>query len=135
MAGIDAIRDAPPRRLVFVIPVRLDSGEVAYDVTVPGGTRRRVAAGDMLAIYDRVDDPCAPRSRLNRARDTVGAAIAGQEFASSIYRNSARPAGVLLVEGALSEEAQQRLADTWKSTHAGAGKVGKTPVLENGVKW
>src|SRR5262249_3806036 len=108
---------------------------VAYDVAVPGGTRRRIASGDMFCLFDRVDDPCFPRSWLNRARDAFGTALSGQTFAASIYRNSARPAGVLQTLGALSDEGRQRLPDSWKAVHGGAGKAGKTPVWENGVEW
>jgi HK97 family phage portal protein len=109
---------------------------LVYDVSEPEshGTRR-VLMEDMLHLRDRSDDGFIGKSRLQRARETFGTAIATEEFAASTYKNGARVSGVLIHPDQIGDEAAGNLGDSFKQKHAGAKNAGSIPVLEEGVKW
>ena len=53
----------------------------------------------------------------------------------SFFKNSARPDGVLSTEQILGDSEFKRLKEQWEQTHRGSGNVGKTALLESGLKW
>lgn len=71
---------------------------------------------------------------VSYASETLGIALGADRFANSLFANGGLPSGVLMAEGALSEEAAKRIKEGWKSAHGGR-KVGGTAVLEEGVKY
>lgn len=74
-------------------------------------------------------------SRIAIARDSFGVAMGLEQQAARFMSNGARPSGVLQSDKALSPEAANRLRDQWASLRSGIGNVGKTAILEDGVKW
>lgn len=55
-------------------------------------------------------------------------------YADALFRNMGTPEGILTTEQDLSEEAFERIRDTWKQTYGGVGNAGKghpygTPIL------
>jgi HK97 family phage portal protein len=107
-----------------------------YDVTDwEGGATRRLLQEDMLHLKDRSDDGIVGKSRLQRARETFGTAIAAETFAASTYRNSARVSGVLVHPDQIGDEAAKNLGDSFMEKHAGAKNAGSVPVLEEGVRF
>ena len=54
-------------------------------------------------------------------------------YESALFRNMARPEGVLHTEQKLSDTEFDRLKEQWRSIYGGTGKSGKTAVLEKGV--
>jgi HK97 family phage portal protein len=119
----------------------LPSGRLAYDVTffngIVGGTGkvRRLLADEVLHLRDRSDDGLIGRSRLARAAETVGAALAVQEFAGAMYRHGVNPSGALQADGRLSDASMARLATEFRNAFAGAGNAAKALVLDQGIKW
>jgi HK97 family phage portal protein len=109
----------------------------AYDVSIPALAvpRRRILPEEMWHIKDRTDDGVVGKSRLARARETFGSAIATERFAASTFRNGASLSGVLSHPEALGEEAADRLRTSFEQTYSGSDKAGKVAVLEEGLKW
>jgi len=107
----------------------------AYDVSLPEGGTRRLLPEEMLHLKDRTDDGVIGKSRLARARETFGTAIATERFAASTFRNGAALSGVLTYAGALDKAQLQRLREQFDSSFAGADNAGGTPILEDGLKW
>jgi len=111
------------------------TGRYAYDVSRPTGGTRRLLPEEMLHLKDRTDDGIVGKSRLARARETFGSALATERYAASTFRNGASMSGILSHPEAIGEEAATRLAKDFKQTYTGADKAGAVAVLEEGLKW
>jgi len=108
---------------------------IVYDVFDLDGRRRRLLPEEMLHLRDRSDNGIIGRSRLQRAREALGTAIAIEAHAASTFRNGVRLSGVLSHPGNLSKDGHQHLKDTFADSFAGTANSGGTPILEEGLKW
>jgi HK97 family phage portal protein len=111
----------------------------AYDISVPwigtiNGTKRLLPE-EILIIRDRTDDGVVGKSRLRRAHETFGSALANERYAASVFKNGAAMSGVLSHPEALDEAAVDRLTKSFKNTYTGAENAGSVAVLEEGLKW
>lgn len=111
------------------------TGRYAYDVSLPEGGTRRLLPEEMLHLKDRSDDGVVGKSRLARARETFGTALAVERYAGSTFRNGASMSGVLSHPEALGDEAADRLRKSFEQTYSGAANAGRVAVLEEGLKW
>lgn len=136
---------------VSLIPINPDcvylyesqDGSVFYNVTRPNVFMTAVLRGQPLLIPE--DDVFHLRdigfnmllglSRISIARDSFGVAMGLERQAARFMANGARPSGVLQTDGKLSEEAAIRLRTQWENLRSGIDNVGKTAVLEEGLKW
>jgi HK97 family phage portal protein len=89
----------------------------------------------MLHLKDRSDDGIVGKSRLARARETFGTAIATERYAASTFKNGASMSGILSHPEAIGEDAAARLQKDFKNTYSGSDKAGTVAVLEEGLKW
>ncbi len=116
--------------------VRVTStGRYAFDVSLPTGGTRRLLPEEMFCLKDRSDDGIVGKSRLARARETFGSAIATERYAAATFRNGASMSGILSHPEAIGEEAAARLQKSFKQTYSGSDKAGEVAVLEEGLKW
>lgn len=119
----------------------LPSGRLLYLVTMSTGQfghlgrQRRLLESEVIHIRDRSDDGIVGRSRLSRAGAVVSTGLSVQDFAGSVYRNSANPTGVLTFEKQLGDEARTRLRALWRETFEGPRNAARTLILDNNVKW
>lgn len=72
---------------------------------------------------------------IGMARETIGSAMAMEHYSAAIYGNGAKPGGVLEMPGKLSKEGQERLLESWNSTHGGVDNASKVALLQEGMKW
>ncbi|MCB1510053.1 MAG: phage portal protein [Hyphomicrobiaceae bacterium] len=132
-APIELIPLHPDMVSVLVIP---NSRRVVYDVTDwANGSTRRLLKEEVLHIRDRSDDGIVGKSRLARARETFGTALATERFAASTYKNGASLSGVLSHPDEIGEEASKNLRESFERMHSGSDKAGKIAVLEEGMRW
>jgi HK97 family phage portal protein len=68
------------------------------------------------------------------AMQTLGISLGADKFANALFANGGMPSGVLEHPGSLSDEAYNRLKDSWAQQHGGR-KTGGTAILEEGVKY
>lgn len=117
----------------------LPSGRLAYDVVLviglysgpsTTGRTRRLLADEVVHLRDRSDDGLIGRSRLVRAAETVGNALAVQEFSGSVYANAATPSGALETDSRLSASSMERLALEFREFYTGPGTAKKALVLD-----
>lgn len=119
----------------------LPTGRLAYDVTeqsgIYGGTgrMRRLLASEVLHIKDRSDDGILGRSRLSRAAETVGTALAVQDFSGSMYRNGINPSGAIKFPAGLNQSQMDRIRDGLAEIYTGSGKAAKALILQGGAEW
>lgn len=111
------------------------TGRYAYDVSLPTGGTRRLLPEEMLHLKDRSDDGVVGKSRLHRARETFGTALATERYAGSTFRNGASLSGVLSHPGRLDEPSAKRLRADFESLYRGPDNAGRIAVLEEGLRW
>jgi HK97 family phage portal protein len=74
-------------------------------------------------------------SPLTILRNELGNALAAQQYARSMYTNSAVPRGALKVKRELSDEAINRLRGDWERTYGGPARAGRVAILEDGSEF
>lgn len=112
------------------------SRRIAYDYSDPFLNRtRRLLAEEVLHLRDRSDDGIVGKSRLTRARETFGTAIATERFAANTYRNGASLSGVLSHPDQIGDDARDNIRQSFESNYSGAQNAKRIMVLEEGLKW
>jgi len=74
-------------------------------------------------------------SPIGLMRETIGSAMAMDHYSAALYGNGAKPGGVLQMDGKLSKPGQDRLLESWNSTHGGVDNANKVALLQEGMKW
>lgn len=72
---------------------------------------------------------------VNLARNTIGLALATEEFASGLFANGARPGGIISTDQNLNAETLAMLRQSWADAQSGSGNAMKTALLAGGLKW
>lgn len=134
--------DKKPRELHRIHPstvtIEIDTltGEPRYRVNIGSGSRF-IDFRDMLHI--RAPSPLcmnnvSGKSPLMQAKDAIGLLITMQQHACQLFKNGARPSGVLSFPGKLGAEVAKRMKASWIAA-TGGGMSGGTAILEEGAKW
>ena len=89
---------------------------------------------DILHLKGVTADGHIGISPIKQQRDTIGLARSYDEHGSKMFKNGAKPGGVLKIDGALSDKAYDRLKNTWSTSFNGDG-VGNPAILEEGLDW
>lgn len=72
-------------------------------------------------------------SPISMARQAIGTALACEEFGGKFFANGTMPSGVIEHPGTIKDVKAFR--EKWQEAFAGAANAGKTPILENGMKF
>jgi len=94
-----------------------------------------IPAADMLHIRCLCAGGLLGMSVIQHAREAIGLALATEEHGARLFKNGAKPSGVLEHPQKLSDEAMARLKASWDSAYSGLGNTGKTIVLEEAMKY
>lgn len=120
---------------VKTTPIR-ENGKLKYlyEPSTIGVPPVKFAAADVIHFKGYGWDGLVGYSCIQKARDTLGLAIASKTHASKFFANGAR-LGVLLEHPAqVSPEARERLLASWKIAREGVDQAWKTVILEEGLK-
>lgn len=124
------------------VSVNMDSnGRVYYTYSTndskSGQSVRNYTNNNILHIKMNSTDGFRGMSPITHTAKSIGAAIAGEDHANSLFKNGARPSGILSTTEAFGddEEAVQRLRTQWEDMHSGSDNTGKTAVLEYGMQY
>ncbi|WP_379921725.1 phage portal protein [Erythrobacter sp. R86502] len=72
---------------------------------------------------------------VHLAREAIGLGLATEKFGANLFKNGARPGGILSTEAQLTPDQVDKLRSTWNSQQAGNANAHKTALLPNGLKW
>lgn len=72
-------------------------------------------------------------SPLSMAKEAIGVAKTMEAHAGGLFKNGARPGGVIEVPNKIGDEALKAMKAAWKSAHEGSANAGKTAVLWDGA--
>lgn len=118
--------------------MRLGSGNIAYQYS--GGTtvdgRSLFAPHEIFHLMGQSPDGLLGYSPISLARQSIGLALAAEEYGAHYWRNASRPSGVLSSDGSsLSPEAAKRVQESWNQNMRGVESAGRVAVLEGGLKY
>ena len=119
---------------------RDENGQLYYEYQVstadpkvnPAGTVR-LAPEDVLHVPGLGFDGLVGYSPIAMAKNSIGMAIACEEYGAKFFAHGAAPSGVLEHPGVLKDPS--KLRDSWQATFGGSANSGKVAVLEEGVKY
>jgi HK97 family phage portal protein len=131
--GNAMVRELWPLRPDMMRVVR-ERDDLAYYYT-RNGVERPVDPSTICHIRGISGDGVHGYSPIALARDAVGLTLATEEYGARWFSGGARPGGVLQTQGTLSQEAADRLRDSWNSAHQGLDASHRVAVLEEGVTW
>jgi len=72
---------------------------------------------------------------LTLARDAIATAYTMATHANQLFRNGAKPSGVIEVPGSLGDEALKKMRAGWQAAYGGADNSGRTAILWDGAKY
>ena len=105
-------------------------GQVYYVVTLPDGTRKGLPAYRVWHTRGFMG-----LSVIGQARESIGLALAGEEYGARFFGNDSRPGGVLKSPKVLTQDAAKNLKTSWEAAHGGLSNRHRVAVLEEGVEW
>ena len=138
---VERDKDANPIELVPIAPDRAtimltDDGELWYRIN-----SRRLGYGllvppdDMIHVKNISMDGYVGVSPIAIAQDVIGLALATQQHGGILFRQGGQIGGVISHPGQLSKEASDRVANSWRETHAGVQNAHKVAILEEGMSF
>ncbi|MGE3643252.1 MAG: phage portal protein [Beijerinckiaceae bacterium] len=116
-----------PAQTACLIDTR--TGEPVFETTGTTG-KRRYNFRDVLHIPAFSLDGTSGVSPIHLAREAIALSIVLESHANKLFKNGARPSGVLRFPNKLGDAALKRLRDSWNAAHTG-DNTGKTAVLED----
>ena len=93
----------------------------------------RLDSEDVLHIPGLGFDGLVGYSPIAMMKNSIGTAIATEEFGGKFFENGATPSGVLEHPGILKDP--EKLRKSWQSAYGGSGNAGKTAILEEGLTY
>jgi HK97 family phage portal protein len=134
----------PRGEIVELVPihpdrVRMDllrSGEFRYRVTDRFGDEAVLPRGDVWHLRGLSSDGLMGMSPIELARESLGMALAAQDYGSRFFANDAKPTGGWIeFPGSFKDaEAKKVFRESYQAAQSGANR-GKVLVLENGMKF
>lgn len=129
------VRELIPVHPDLVTPKRSPSGVVTYDVRADsGGGSREYRADEMLHVRALSIDGLAGLSPITQQRESIRLALYAQDHGATMMRNGAKPAGIITVQGKLSDQALARLKESWQQGFTAENRY-RTALLEEGMTW
>lgn len=115
--------------------VQMDAqNNVTYRVGTEEGGTREVPRNQILHIKGLTMNGWLGISPIAYARESIGLALATEKFGGQLFRNGAKPGGVLEVPNKLSDVAYKRLKESFDASSTGEN-AHKTALLEEGTKF
>ncbi|RMD51901.1 phage portal protein [Candidatus Parcubacteria bacterium] len=100
------------------------------------GTNKIFQQSEIFHIRNQSEDGIVGRSPIQAVADSVGFGLNLLDHGNAVFRNGAKPDGILKLAGVLKDkEAINRLREQWMAMHGGASNAGKVAVLEQGTEY
>lgn len=108
---------------------------LSYRVTAPNREQQTFPAGTIWHLRGRSWNSWTGLEAIHLAREALGLALATEISHGRMHDNAARPAGILSVEGSLTED-QFRFYRKWiDANYRGVGRTGRTLITDRAAKW
>lgn len=111
------------------------SGVLMYGYRLPNGELRRIRGSEILHIRGLSGDGTWGYSPVRVHMEAIGLGMATERYGSAFFGNGARPGGLLMHPGRLSDEAQKRLLSSFNNAHQGIENAHRLKILEEGMSY
>jgi len=123
-----------PREPDYIQPFMAPDGKRAYRYQPPEGGSRIILQSEMYHVMNlSTTDGIEGVGVIENHRRTLGMSIGAEKHGARLYKNGARPGGVLEHPGKLGDQAHKSLKDSWGSQHQGVDNSQKVAILEEGM--
>jgi HK97 family phage portal protein len=114
----------------------LPSGEYRYRISNHGGQEVLLSRGEVWHLRGLSSDGILGLSPIDLARESLGMALAAQDYGARFFSNDAKPTGGWIeFPGSFKDQEAKRLfRDSFQAAQSGANR-GKVLVLESGMKY
>lgn len=108
--------------------------EKRFDVTIDGHLYKSLTSAEMLHVRGfTLRGGMVGISPIAEHKNTLGVALAAEEFAGRSYANDATPGLAITVPGNLGRQQATEMLQVWNSTHQGLHNAARPAVLTNGA--
>jgi HK97 family phage portal protein len=114
------------------VQINADGDRIRYSIAEP---KEELLSGQMLHVAGMGGDGIRGWSVVEYARQSLGAAIAADQYQSSLFGNKATPAGVLKHPMKLDKPAREHLRREWNEIHQGSGNAGRVAIMHGGMEF
>lgn len=114
---------------------RWADGTLSYSIRLDDGNSVSIPAANMWHFRGPSWNGFSGMDMLVQARNAIGLKMATEEFGSALFKNGARPGGVLSAPPDVSGETLNKVRDQWNAAMQGSGNSMKTAVLVGGLKY
>lgn len=139
-AEIERTRSGRPIALWPMLPARTqlrrnEAGDLEYLYRSEGGAEVTLPAEDVLHVRGPTKDGIVGYSVVSQARESLGAAMATDQFAQRFWANGARPSGAIRIKGKLSPVGLTNMRESIDRLYTGAANAGRPIVLEEDAEF
>ncbi len=103
---------------------RLDSGAIVFYVMNSDGRITEIADRNMLHVYRYSKNGIHGMGSVSILRETLGSALAADEYAAKFFGNNAMPAHLIIREEDLDEESLKKFRAGWIEQNSGENSGG-----------
>jgi HK97 family phage portal protein len=132
---VQIVRDGSgrPSQLIPISPdtvdVVINDGELFYQIDSVG----ILDSADVLHFKTLTDDGINGISPIDQCKKALSWGLNLEEFGDTFFKNGAKPSSVLSTDRALSEQAIERLKNSFSNTYAKLKNSNSTIILEEGL--
>lgn len=128
--GVDQLLPMHPAN---VTPKIVDNERMFFEYRPPNARMETLLAQEVFHLSGFSMNGWIGENITQVAGESIGMALAVQDYGNRYFANNASPSVVLTYPGTLAPEAHDRLKADWVSQFSGSGRHG-TAILENGLK-
>lgn len=110
-----------------------DDMSLTYIYSLPNGQTVKLPDYRVLHLHGLSFNGIVGYSPIDQARETLGLAMATQQYGAHFFANGASPSTVLTLTGTVGPDRAREISATWDATHKGLDNASRTAVLEGGA--
>lgn len=116
--------------------VERKNGKLLYHYMTRAGKEIPLEKGDVLHLRNMMgSDGLRGCGFIRQAANALGLSIATEKYASKLYKNGARPSGIVRHPKVLSKDAGTKLRSQLQDSMGGMENMAKIAILEEGMEW
>jgi HK97 family phage portal protein len=115
---------------------REEGGGLIYRYESPTGAEYTdYRQNQILHIVGPTKNGVYGKSVISSARESIGLAIAAEDYGASFFANGAHLSGLLTHPGARDEKQEKNILTSWRKKYSGHGKTGSIGMLWGGMDY
>jgi len=111
---------------------RNNNGSITWKVMNDDNTQVTLKDRNIFKVNGMGDDGIAGQTPAQVGAESLGVALAQQDYSSGFYANGGTMSGILKIAGKLDATASERIRSSWAKMYGGGENSGKVVVLEQG---